>query len=144
VYLTPERLTELFGADELLQLSQLYDPDAIEPDAERIQAAIDWADSVANSYVAVVATLPLPVVPVVLQGYVADLARYQMDQIHPREDVRRRYEDAIAWFKSLAGGKVSLGLTTENQEVDSSLLDGGEVAIISPEQVFTADALRGF
>jgi phage gp36-like protein len=35
-----------------------------------------------------------------------------LDRVRNREDVRTRYEDAIEWLKSVAAGKVSLGLDT--------------------------------
>lgn len=145
IYLAPDRMVDLFGEQEMLHLSQLYDPDAVDINTDRVQAAIDWATSIANTYISVPYSLPLASVPLVLEAYVADLARYQMDMIDPRADVRLRYEDAIAWFRLLAAGKVDLGLTAEGGELqpDAPLI-GGDIDYLTPDQVFTEETLIGY
>ena len=108
-YITEADLVALFSLDEIRVLSNLKEPNATVINSARVAAAIAWATEIIDSYASVFYLTPLAIVPAILKGYAADLARYQMDLNRPREDVRQRYEDAIAWLKLLSTGKVSLG-----------------------------------
>jgi phage gp36-like protein len=110
MYCTMARLIELFGEVEMLELSNLHDPAATVVDAVRIQAAIMWASEEINSYIGFRYALPLTTIPYVLESKAADMARYQLDSLQPREDVRQRYEDALRWLKLVGDGKASLGV----------------------------------
>lgn len=141
-YLTLASMIALFGTQEMLELSQLHDPDATEPDNERIQANIDSAEAEANSYLAGRYSLPFALVPLVLKEKVADIARYKLDSIRAREDVRQRYEDAIRWLKLVAAGTIDLGLDDGGEEVSiaaSPAAKGGR-----RNRAFTDTSLKGF
>ncbi len=111
VYCTVPQLIGLFGESEILQLSHLDNSSATTIDTVRVNAAIAYAQDEINSYLGGRYTLPLSSVPLVLTGKAADIARYQLDSIRPRDDVRKRYEDAVKWLVLVAGGKLDLGLT---------------------------------
>lgn len=114
MYCTVARMVELFGEPEMEHLSQLYDPTATTIATVRVDAAIAYAQDEINSYLGGRYTLPLASVPMVLTGKAADIARYQLDSIHPREDVRRRYEDAVRWLVMVASGRLDLGLAVDS------------------------------
>lgn len=112
-YITAQDLIDLFGEEEIIELSNLDTPNAIVVNFGRVAKAIAWAQEIIDSYASVYYLVPLSgtagAVPVIIRGYTSDLARYQLDCNRPREDVRIRYEDAIKWLVLLAAGKVSLG-----------------------------------
>lgn len=142
-YADATEMTRLFGADEMLHLTNLYDPDATEIDRQRVDSAAEWADSIINTYLAQRYALPFTSTPLVLIGYAADITRYQLDSISPRDDVRQRYEDAIAWLKLVAAGKVNLGLDELGAETEQAT-DYGQVSVSKVEPAFTDDSLSGF
>jgi phage gp36-like protein len=139
-YCTPADMNELFGETEMLHLTNLYDPDAVVVDEVRVQAAANWAAQIIDTYLAARYDLPLASVPVVLKGYAADMARYQLDSISPRDDVRKRYDDALKWLAMVAQGRVELGLSDAGAEVGPQ----GTVRYMAPARVFDADTLRNF
>lgn len=142
-YTDQAKLVELFGEEEILALTNLHKPNAITIDATRLTAAIAWSDNLIDSYLGGRYSLPLPSVPLVLSGYAADIARYQLDSLSPRDDVRRRYDDALKWLGAVCQGKVTLGLDDEGSEADTAI-EVGNVAISQPAQVFSDQALSSF
>jgi phage gp36-like protein len=119
-YCTIAQLVGLFGDAEIIALSNLTTPSATAINAVRVDAAIAYADAEINGYLGGRYALPLVSVPLVLVGKAADIVRYQLDSIHPREDVRVRYEDTLRWLKMVADGKVELGLAGNGDEVPSN------------------------
>lgn len=100
-----------FGEEESLCLSNPDNPEATEVNGPIIERALRRAADRAGSYITAAGyCLPLSVVPGVLKDYVLDIARYQLEHINARDDVRKRYEDAIRWLEKLAAGKVDLGV----------------------------------
>lgn len=100
-----------FGEEEALALTRLDEPNADEIRPELIERALQQASDEAGSYVAGAGyCLPLAVSPAVLVQRTLDIARYRMEHIEPRDDVRKRYEDAISWLLKLSKGMVSLGI----------------------------------
>lgn len=138
MYCTVARMVELFSEPEMVALSQLYDPTATVIDPVRVEAAIAYAEDEINSYLGIRYSLPLTSVPMVLTSKVADIARYQLDSLHPRDDVRRRYEDAVKWLYLVATGKLDLGLAVDSvtglpTEVSP---DAYSVGYLAPEATF--------
>lgn len=116
-YVTLTQMVNRFGEQEMIELTNLHSPDNTAINTAAFEAAALDAEAEIDSYVGIVAALPLASVPLVLAGKAADVVRYYLDTIDPREDVRRRYEDAIAWLKLLANGGVSIGLDGAGADV---------------------------
>lgn len=116
-YITLQQMIDRFGETEMIELTNLHNPDGIAINVANFDAAAVDAEAEINSYVGVVAQLPLATVPLVLGGKAADVVRYYLDTIDPRADVRQRYEDAIAWLKLLAAGEVDIGLNANDEGV---------------------------
>jgi phage gp36-like protein len=119
-YCTIAHMVDLFGSGEIIALSNLETPSATTINAGRVDTAIAYADNEINSYLAGRYTLPLASVPPVLADKAADIARYQLDSINPRDDVIERNAAAIRWLKLVADGKVELGLAGNGEEVPSN------------------------
>lgn len=118
-YVTQTQMINLFGQQEIIDLTNLG---AAKPwsavNSDRLNAAIDYADGFINSYLSQQFTLPLASVPVVLVGKAADIVRYHLDSRDVREDVRKRYEDAVQWLEMIASGEIGLGVDAGGTVVD--------------------------
>ena len=110
-------LTQQFGNDELLMLAQGPNDDAgSNPtlDGQRVLDALARASREADTYIAPRYAVPLPVsgddTPEPLKSFVGDMTRYHLTggPALESESVIRRYEEAIAWLKSVAKGVTDL------------------------------------
>lgn len=141
-YLTIPELVDFFGEKEIAQLSSLDDKSATSINEDRVNAAIDYAESEVRSYMSFADLSALQangVVPLVLKNKVADIARYHLDSKRAREDVRLRYEDAVRWLRLLSIGQVGLGLGSDDSILESDASDGG--AAYTPTPTFSRDRL---
>lgn len=148
-YITATELEAYFEPSEIVQVSNLHNPSATALDAAKVAKGIEWASGLADSYISVRYLMPLPTavpIPDSLQSRVADLWRYGMDTIAPREDVRKRYEDAIKWLEALAKGDVSLGpdFPLNSLAPAPEGFVGGDVGILVPPPIFGGGGLDGF
>jgi phage gp36-like protein len=77
-------------------------------------------------------------VPGAVLGWVGDIARFRLWDQQAPEEVRRRYEDAIAQLKDVAAGRFALQI-----EVATAALPF-EADGYSNTRVFTEDGLASF
>ena len=140
-YATQQDMIDSFGNSEIVELTNLEDPAAVAINPVPLVQALDDSTNLIDGYLASRYTLPLPSpIPAVLVGVCCDIARYRLDKNRAREDVRKRFEDAIAWLKDLARGLVSLGIATNDQPATEL----GGVAYLAPDRIFTTASLGGF
>jgi phage gp36-like protein len=112
---------EAFGEPETVMLTNLDDPTIAVVNPVPLNRALVDAAALIDSYLARRYQLPLSAVPQVLIPYALDIARYRLDRIRDREDVRQRYEDAIKWLESVRDGKCLLGTdVAANLPVDAA------------------------
>lgn len=113
-YITREDLEQRFGIDEI---AQLLDDDADDSEsteeADTLTPAIADAESIVDGYVGTRYTLPLTEVPNLIKNWSSDIARFKLWDAKAPEEVRQRYEDAIAALKDLAKGLINLPLETD-------------------------------
>lgn len=117
MYATQAQFIEAFGEPETLMLTNLDSPNTTTVNPVPLDRALTDASALIDSYLARRYLLPLASVPQVLIPYCLDIARYKLDRIRSREDVRQRYEDAIKWLEMVASGKVYLAVDTSNVPV---------------------------
>jgi phage gp36-like protein len=145
-YVTEAQLVDLFGADEMIQLSNLDEPNATAVNSARITSATAWASEIIDSYASVFYVTPIAPVPYILTGYAKDLVRYQLDCNSPRDDVRQRYEDALKWLEMLAKGIASLGPNVPRKVLAPTVIPAtvtGPTAFSTPTHRFTEVSLNG-
>ncbi|QQN40782.1 gp436 family protein [Acinetobacter sp. CS-2] len=113
MYATESDLVARFG-NEIEQLKQML------PSQSAIDDAIQDATEEINGHIGGRYPLPLPNVPSNLKRMACDIARYRLYFQQPTEEVRKRYEDAIAFLKRVADNKAHLQiqLPETNQIVD--------------------------
>ena len=100
-----------FGQEELEQLAP-SDTDAV--DQSKVESALNDASAEMNTYLGSVYSLPLTDPNPYLKTICCDITRFRLWDDAVSEEVRKRYEDAVAWLKKVVKGDVSLGI--ENQE----------------------------
>jgi phage gp36-like protein len=140
-YIDRAGLEARFGADEI---AQLLDDDRSGTEEAGELAALDAACADAatliDGYLAARYPLPLLVVPDIVSGWAADIARFRLwDEAAP-DNIRRRFDDVLAQLRDLAAGRLALppGATGEAAAAPSAM-DG-----FSADRVFTMDSLRCF
>lgn len=137
-YATQQNLIDRFGEPELIQLTDRAQTGAI--DAAVLDQAIADADAEINSYLTAY-SLPLLVVPANLVRVACDIARYYLYDDQMVESVKQRYDNAIAWLKLVAAGKIVLpaDATGELPEPTSN-----DVEFTAADTVFNTNTLGGF
>ena len=147
-YATHQDFIDAFGYEEVVQLSNLWDASATEINSGNLNRNIADAEALTNGMIATCPSVRalMPFVdpkPPLLKGYVLDIARYRMDSIQAREDVRKRYEDAIAQLKLIGKCEMSLGLAASVPPVpvETTL---SAVEVVGGDNIFSAERLYGF
>lgn len=113
MYATEADLVARFGEEignlKLMVSNPTFVEDAIQDATEEI-----------NGHISDRYPLPLPNVPSNLKRMACDIARYRLYFQQPTEEVRKRYEDAIAFLKRVADNKAHLQiqLPETNEIVD--------------------------
>lgn len=110
-YATAADFIAAFGEPEATLLTNLDFPTATAPNLVSLNKGLDDATATIDAYVGTRYLLPLNPLPTVVNRYCLDIARYMLDRVRSREDVRLRYEDAIKFFTLVGQGKASLGAT---------------------------------
>ncbi len=86
--------------------------------------------------------MPFTSIPELLVGYELDITRYYLDSIQAREDVRKRFEDAISQLKLIGVCKLSLGLIGVPEVVQEQI--SVSVGVIEAPGIFTSEVLHGY
>lgn len=139
-YCTEQEFADAFGQSELDDLTRID---------QTFARAADDAASIMDGYMAVRYTLPLVAIPVIVKGWALDITRYRLWDEHAPQEVRRRYEDAIAALQQLAKGLIELPPAVVNGQATKP----GESTVqqfwdafdgFSAERVFTSETLKGY
>lgn len=117
-YCTQNDIEKRIGTADLAGLAD-YDGDG-SPDSDVVSAAIGDACSLIDSYLSVRFTVPVSPVPDVLRTRAVNLSVYflHLGRDSATEDVRRQYEDDVAWLRQVVAGDVSLGIEPSAAEGD--------------------------
>lgn len=128
-----------FTQAELIQLTDREGPaDAI--DDEVLNRALADAEAEVDGYLVGRYTLPLATVPRILTGVACDIARYRLYDDRATEHVRQRYDDAVKLLRSVAEGKLTLGLDSNSQPTPTT--SGAQFT--EPQRVFTRESLGDY
>lgn len=135
-YATTDEMTKRFG-DEIAQLLD-RDNDTVE-DTGIFDAAAEDADALIDGYLATVYTLPFVTPPKLVLELAYDITRYELWGTRAPEEVRKRYEDAIARLKDIVAGLITL--TDAGAVVETA---GLSVAYTTRTRTFDDDTLCSF
>ena len=132
MYCTQDDMISRFGEEELIQLTDRAALGVI--DGTVLDRAMADAAAEIDGYLAGRYALPLAETPQALTLVACDIARYRLYDDSVIDIVKERYEQAVAYLRSLARGEISLvqqtGAVAESAgmaEFDGgrSVFDGG-------------------
>lgn len=139
-YLTQTELEEFIPQKDLIQLTD--DAGAGSVDAGKVTDAIKKASSTIDAYAGARHSLPLKATEKVKQLAI-DLTVYELEKRRRkiRDATRQAYEDAIAFLRDLANGKVTL----DTEPATNPQVTEAEVKKSDPDdQTFSAKNLVDF
>lgn len=159
-YITVTDLLTRFGAEELAQVADrgtprlvtpelleaaaagadmtgwgTYDVEAIGKAVANINQAVEDAQSAVDGYLSGRYGTPMPTPPAVVKRLACDIARYYLYDDRATETVQKRYDAAIAFFRDVAAGKVTLG-----PEAEAAAAVGGSVEMVTAGRIFSRSA----
>jgi len=125
-YATKEDIDQLYGEDLLIRVAD-YDRDGT-PDDEVVARGLQSADEVCNAYLSAQYPVPVTPVPGVVRTCAIDIAVYKiaLGRGGRTDEMRVRYEDALALLEKISTGKIGLGLppvTTDNGDGTTTTTD---------------------
>jgi phage gp36-like protein len=139
-YCTIAEIKAVFDDSLLIQLTDDADAGVINDDV--ITGAINDASAEIDGWLLRRYTLPLGTVPENLRKYAADIVLYDLycRREGPPDYVAKRYNDAIAYLKLAADGRVSV-IADDSDEVSAAVSD---FAADNPPRIFTRLLMGGF
>ena len=130
-YITEAQFEQRFGISEM---SDLLANGASFGESENDAA------SLIDGYLAARYSLPLVSVPTIVTGWAADITRFKLWGSHAPEEVRKRYDDALAQLRLVATGTIALPPGSDGAPAAAPVAFAG----YSAARVFTSDSLAGF
>lgn len=117
-YATKEDIDNLYGDGLLVKVAD-HDRDGT-PDMDVIDKALLGADEIINAYLSARYAVPVDPVPGVVRSCAIDIAVYRMalGRAQRTEEMRVRYEDALAILDKIAKGTIGLGLPPVDTDGD--------------------------
>jgi phage gp36-like protein len=109
-YATEEDIDELYGTDLLVRVAD-YDKDGT-PDEDVVANGLRNADDICNAYLSAQYSVPVTPTPGIVRTCAIDIAVYKMalGRSSRTDEMRVRYEDALAILDRISKGTVGLGL----------------------------------
>lgn len=109
-------------------------------DEAKVQEALEDASQTIDSYLAGRYPLPLKVVPAVLERHCCCIARYFLEKNRATDQARQDYEDSLRFLEKVAAGTISLGLSVDDEAVESE----NAAMIESAGSVWGREFAKGF
>ncbi|WP_420343945.1 gp436 family protein [Paenirhodobacter sp.] len=139
MYAALDDLIERAGDVEIRSIAD-RDRDGIA-DPAVIEAALQDADNLVNTYIGAKYPVPLASTPPIVRTWATSIARYVLHRNGAPDHVEADYKDAIAALKDVARGTATLPVLPGDDAINAN---SGTVMAAHPPQVFTPDRLRGW
>ena len=136
-YVTQQHLIDRVGEDSLISLTDRAATGSI--DTAVLNRVIGDTDALIDGFVKKRYALPLATVPPLLTGLAADIALYLLHNFSAPDDVRRRYDDALARLKDISDGRIALDVGGDAPAAEPSLAE-----FTGPDRVFSRDKMTGW
>lgn len=140
-YATQTSLTERYGEQMLVALSDRADVPTGSIDAAVVARALAEADALIDGYLAGLYSLPLASVPPILPPLAEAIAIYTLHITEPEAKVKADYEAAIKRLADISKGVIKL---KDAAGLEPAAPQGTGVQITDRERAFTPDTMRGF
>jgi phage gp36-like protein len=117
-YATRADIEELYGPELLVRVAD-YDKDG-EADEDVIAKGLAGADEICNAYLSAQYSVPVVPTPGVVRTCAIDIAVYRMALQYAARtnEMRVRYEDALALLERISKGTVGLGIPPVDEDGD--------------------------
>lgn len=139
-YTTLQALTDRFGAQLLVQLTDRGDVATDSIDVGVVNAAIADTAALIDGYVAVRYALPMAEVPPLISTLALDIAIYKLHVFEPNPKIAEDYKSAMKSLAAISAGSVKLPVA--GIEAPGSGSSGARLT--DRERPMTADKLRGY
>lgn len=122
-YASKDDIDRLYGDSLLVRIADL-DRDGI-PDETLVERGLVAADDLINAYLSTRYTLPLVGTSPVLRDCAVDIAVYKiaLERAKRTDEMRIRYDDALALLDKMAAGKIGLGIPPSDENDDGVVSD---------------------
>jgi phage gp36-like protein len=109
-YATRDDIDDLYGTDLLVRVAD-YNRDG-QPDDDVMAKGLQSADEICNAYLSANYSVPIDPTPGIVNACAIDIAIYKMalGRTGRTDEMRVRYEDALAILERISTGKIGLGL----------------------------------
>jgi phage gp36-like protein len=117
-YASKDDIDDLYGED---LLKRIADPlKTGTPDADIVARGLQAADEICDAYLSAQYTVPVSPTPGVVKNCAIDIAVYKiaLGRAQRSDEMRIRYEDALALLERISTGKVGLGLPPVDSDGD--------------------------
>lgn len=111
MFATLQAMRNKFGERELIELTDIEKPYTEAINMERLNAAMQQANSEIEGYIGARYTLPLQTVPPFLESIACDMARYHASTgvMSENSPIKARYDNAIKTLKEISKGTLQIG-----------------------------------
>jgi phage gp36-like protein len=140
-YCTLQQLTDRFGVDLLIRLTDrvAVPTDAIDPVV--VARAQDDADAVINEHIALRYALPVAGAPASLADMAMKITIYNLHVTEPEAKIAKDYEDTMKRLRAVAVGTIIL---TDVAGAEPPAKDGTGVVMTDRERPFSPENMTGF
>ena len=139
-YATLDQLTDRFGAQMLVQLTDRGDVASGVIDTGVVARALADADAVIDGYLAARYALPLVSVPALLADIAQIIAIWKLHRFEPDPKITKDYDGALRSLRDLAGGVIRLDMAG----IEPAGKSGSGARFTDRDRPFTAQNLKGF
>lgn len=138
-YATKQDMIAAYDEASLVELTDRIEPPNGVIDDVVLQAALDGASALVDSYVARRYDLPLALVPPVLKRHTKAIAFYDLHRANYPDEVRKAYEDAIEFLRGVSRGDVVLDVGGTPPPTAPA-----EARVEAQDRIFSQDSLKGW
>lgn len=139
-YTTLQALSDRYGDELLIDLTDRSTPRAGAVDAEVVSQAIADADAMIDGYLAGLYALPLPATPPVIGALCRAITIYNLHSYQAPEKIEADYRDALRQLEQIARGLIKI----EAPGIEIEDTGGGGARVTDRERPMTQDNLKGF
>ncbi len=140
-YATLAHLTDRFGADMLIALTDRAQPATGAIDAVVVDRALADADAVIDGYIGGRYVLPLAEVPPLLADIARSIAIWKLHTHRPDDKIAEDYKDALRLLRDISDGKITLSVASQTAP---ATVEGSGARLTDRERPLTAENMVGF
>jgi phage gp36-like protein len=139
-YATLQQLTDRFGEDLLIRVTDRGDVATDTVDTDVVDRALADTDAMIDGYLAGRYALPMATTPPLVTDLAQVIAIYKLHVYQPDEKIERDYDQAIKQLRDIASGTIKLPVAGAEPEGTG----GTGAQVTDRERPMTEDNLKGF